>query len=487
MPRSALKALLLICALASGCAEPVAEPQKTIDDAVAALGGVTKINSVRQLQVAGEGKLGNLGQDLTPEAATQTFTVTGYKRSFDIEKSQSRIEQTRTPDFVYFQGQDKQTLVTGIDGEVGYNIGANGATTRTTNVAARERLSEMYQHPLTLLQVALEGSTLLANPRTEGSERLVDMNTNDGFTYTLAIDASSHLPTRIQTKTDQPNLGDVVIETKCSDYVDVDGLKLPSHLVTTTDGVMTSDIKLSSQTVNGAPFDIAAPAAAKSAAVPGTPAPAIAVTEVAPGVWWLAGQSHHSVVVEFADHLTLIEVPQSEARTLAVIAKARELRPDKPLTEAISTHHHFDHSAGLRAAVSQGLTIIAQAKSEAFYTSAAQRPHTIAPDVLAKAPKPIAFRAVGDDLTLSDTSRSMTLYHITGSAHADTMLVAYLPRERVLVEADLFTPGATVNAFAGNLQENINRLGLRIDRIVPLHGVIAPYTDLPKATHATTN
>ncbi len=44
---------------------------------------------------------------------------------------------------------------------------------------------------------------------------------------------------------------------------------------------------------------------------------------VAASVWWLAGQSHHSALVELSDRLLLIEAPQSEARTLAVIAKAR--------------------------------------------------------------------------------------------------------------------------------------------------------------------
>src|SRR5207247_87139 len=108
----------------------------------------------------------------------------------------------------------------------------------------------------------------------------------------------------------------------------------------------------------------------------GPPPAVVTVEEVAPGVWFLAGQSHHSVVVEFADHLTLIEAPQNDVRALAVIAKARTLRPDKPLTEVINTHHHFDHSGGLRAAVSEGLTIYTRRGNVAFYQTALTRPHT---------------------------------------------------------------------------------------------------------------
>ncbi len=72
----------------------------------------------------------------------------------------------------------------------------------------------------------------------------------------------------------------------------------------------------------------------------------VTVEEVAPGVWFLAGQSHHSVVVAFKDRLVMIEAPQSEARSLAAIARARELRPGTPLTHLVMSHHHFDHSTG---------------------------------------------------------------------------------------------------------------------------------------------
>ena len=102
-----------------------------------------------------------------------------------------------------------------------------------------------------------------------------------------------------------------------------------------------------------------APADAASAPVPPPPAPpTVAVEELGRGIWLLAGGSHHSVLVEFNDHLKLIEAPQTDDRVLAVIAKARELRPNKPLTHVINTHHHFDHSGGIRAAISKGLTVI---------------------------------------------------------------------------------------------------------------------------------
>ena len=64
--------------------------------------------------------------------------------------------------------------------------------------------------------------------------------------------------------------------------------------------------------------------------------------------------------IEFNDHITLFEAYASEANAVAIIAKARTLVPGKPVTELIVSHHHFDHSGGLRAAVSEGLEVITQ-------------------------------------------------------------------------------------------------------------------------------
>src|SRR5262249_1780866 len=152
--------------------------------------------------------------------------------------------------------------------------------------------------------------------------------------------------------TDNVNLGDVAIETSFGEYQDVNGLKLPARLTTKLDKYQTADIKVAKQTVDGDVGDLKAPPAAASAAPIAGPPPAKGTAEeVAKGVWFLAGQSHHSVLAEFGDHLVLIEAPQNDTRALAVIAKARELRPGKSVTQVVNTHHHFDHSGGLRAAV----------------------------------------------------------------------------------------------------------------------------------------
>jgi glyoxylase-like metal-dependent hydrolase (beta-lactamase superfamily II) len=480
MKPNVFRALVFSAAATVACTRATPE-QQVINDAAAALGGRDRILAVKTLVIDGDGANGNLGQDLTPERAVQTFTLTNYKRETDVAGVRTRVEQTRTPTFPYFQGQQPQRQILGVAGDVGYNVAPDGSATRVPAAVAKDRRVEIFHHPLTLVRAALAPDATLANARTANGQRVVDVTTN-GMTFTLATDATSNLPTRVVSMADNLNLGDVAIETAFADYQDVGGLKLPARLTTTTDRVMTADIRATKQTVDGPTSDLAAPpAAAAAAAGSSTPPATVTVQEVAKGIWWLAGQSHHSVAVEFADHLTLIESPQNDTRALAVIAKARELRPNKPLTTVIVTHHHFDHSGGVRAAVSEGLAVIAHKSTAAFFQNAMTRPHTIVPDTLSKSQKPLKLEAVDEELELKDAMQTLELYHIAGSPHADSLLMAYFPRQRILVEADVFTPGAAVAPYAANLMENVTKRKLRVDTIVPIHGTIAPFADLQKA------
>src|SRR4029079_9152575 len=165
---------------------------------------------------------------------------------------------------------------------------------------------------------------------------------------------------------------------------------------------------------------------------------------------------------------------------LAVIAKPRELRPHTPLTQVINSHHHFDHSGGIRAAVAEGLEVVTHKANAGFFQDAATRAHSLSPDALAKVQKPLKVTPVDDELTLGDTTRTLQLFHVIGNPHADTLLMAYLPRERLLIEVDAYSPGSAAHPFAANLIENVTRRNLKVDRIVPLHGTVVPHAELLK-------
>lgn len=475
MKRMGLFALFAAVTMAA-CSQATPE-QQIVNDAAEALGGADRILAVKTLVLEGEGTQYNLGQDVTPDASGQTFTVTGARYAVDVAGGRTRFEMTRRPNFTFFQGPQAQRLVQGLDGAVAYNVAASGAVARAPEAVANERRMGIFHHPITAVRAALDPMATLANPHTEGNESMVDVTTASGVAFMLAIDSTTKLPTRVMSRTDNTNLGDVVMETRFADYQDAGGLQSPTTFTLRLDDFTTAEYRIAKQAVDGDTGDLAAPADAAKATPP--PPPTVAVEELARGIWYLAGGSHHSVLVEFADHMTLIEAPQSDARSLAVIARAREVNPKKPLTELVNSHHHFDHSGGIRAAIAEGLTIITHQGNVALFENMAKRAHTVVPDTLAKSPKPAMITGIGQDTTLSDSTMTVQLLPYSGP-HSETMLIAYFPRERILVEADVYNPGGQVFMFAGHFMEELKKRTLRIDRIVPLHAKVAPYAQFVK-------
>ncbi|HWI17137.1 MAG TPA: MBL fold metallo-hydrolase [Vicinamibacterales bacterium] len=467
----------LVVALAGCSSTPKTAEQQFLDDTMTAIGGRANIDALRSIVIEGTGVNYNLGQDMKPEAATQTFELTGYKRQIDIASNRQLIEQVRTPKFTYFQGPQPQKQVQALEGEVAFNVSESGQSSRLQAWAERDRRSEFLHHPATALKVAASPGVSIANVRTTGAVRQADFTLGDR-TWTLTIDAGG-LPLSVSHRSYHANLGDVVITTTFANYQEVSGLKLPTHLVTKVDDFTTAEIRVTTQAIN-TPFT--APEGVNAAAVKPavTPTPNVTAERVGTGVWLLAGQSHHSVLVEFADHLMLIDAPQSEARTLAVIAKAKDTVKNKPLTQLVTTHHHFDHTAGLRAAIAEGMSVFTHAGNKEWVENMARRPHTLAPDALTKSATRLVVETVDDEREVKDASQTVMLYHVAGNPHSDTMLMAYIPRDRLIIEVDAFSPGSAVQPYAPNLLENIQKRSLRVDKIVPLHGAIAPFSELVK-------
>jgi glyoxylase-like metal-dependent hydrolase (beta-lactamase superfamily II) len=201
----------------------------------------------------------------------------------------------------------------------------------------------------------------------------------------------------------------------------------------------------------------------------------------------LAGGSHNSVAIEFSDFVTVIEAPLNEERSLAVIDEVKRLIPGKPIRYLVNTHHHVDHSGGLRTYVAEGATIVTHQMNRPFYEQMFREPRVVNADKLSQNPREAMFETLTDRHTLADGARTLELYHIQGNGHNDGILMAYLPRERLLIEADVFTPPpadapppANVSVYTQNLDENIQRLRLNVERILPIHGRIVGMPELQK-------
>ena len=167
-----------------------------------------------------------------------------------------------------------------------------------------------------------------------------------------------------------------------------------------------------------------------------------------------------------------------QLRGLAVIAEAKKAIPNKPIKYVVNTHAHFDHASGLAPFAADGSTIITHANNKTFLEKALSGPRTLVGDTLAKAGKKPKVESAGDKRVLKDETHTIELYHIKDLAHSDGMLVAYLPKEKILFTGDFNIPGAgqpPAPAIA-TLIQNVERLKLDFEGHVLVH---APNPDRP--------
>jgi len=482
-----LRNLSIAIALSAAIVYAQTPEQKLIASAADALGGKARIQSIKTIVIEGGGSSPNMGQNPTPDAPLPLWKVTEFKRTLDLTNGRMRVEQHRVAQFPFALATDVRQNQS-IDGDVAWNTNPDGKTQRAGGAAPEDRRIDMLDNPVVIIRATLDPAVKLSNLRKRKGQQLVDLTTPQGDKLTLAIDASTHLPTSVEWMTSSDNLGDIVNTTTFSDYETVDGVKLPKHYLSKIDfrNWVSGDLQVSKNAVDGTIPDLAAPAAVKAATVQPPPPTNVTAESVGKGVWWLAGSGgHRSVVFEFDDHLTLFEAPASEARSKAVIDKARTLVPGKPLTEVIVSHHHFDHTGGLRTAVAEGLTVITEKGNEAFFKEMVARKATLHPDELARNPKPLKVKLVDDELVLKDKSQEVDLYHVKNNIHSPLLLMAWLPQQKIFVQGDLYDAAWTQHPWGDNYQENLTLRHIDFDKDVPIHGRIQTRAEELAAIAAT--
>lgn len=450
---------------------------------------------LKSIQYSGTGHWYQFGQAPNPTSAWPQFDVSSYTATINYDTSSERVQivrkQTVEPKRLRPEPVEQKPDQY-VSANYSWNLApAPGAAPDSTlkpqnqPAALEERVTEIWSTPQGFLKAA-EANSAKSKPVKGG----VEVSFTAGKNYYVGLINNKNQVEKVKTWIDNPILGDTPIEYAYSDYKDFNGVSFPGTILRKQGGYPVLALAVSDVKAN-AEANITVPTEISSA-----PAPVVTVTseELAPGVFYLKGGTHHSVAIEQGDHVVLVEAPLNEERSLAVIAKVQEILPGKPIKFLINTHHHFDHSGGLRTYVDAGATIVTHKLNESYYKKAWAAPHKINPDKLALSKKPAKFKTFTDKLVLADASRPVEIHQIAGSGHNDAFALIYLPNEKVLVEADAFTPVAagaplptSVNPYSVNLYDNIKRLNLDVKQIAALHGPRVTTVDDLKAAIGVSN
>lgn len=472
---------------------PGTSARQAVDAAAAALGGADRLRALRNMTLIGYGQYAyqNGGGNITslPGAPQKLIAANDYRRVYDLQNGRMLHQERRNDLFPFaaYGGHSFALARQGLDGAVAYNINEMGQATRGGD--ARDRRMWMHTNPVVAVRGVLDGATTVSNRRQEGDLTLVDLALREGDTLTMAIRPPANLPAWIRWSGPNVNLGEVAYTTHFYGYVPYNGVRLPLGYTTKLDWRDVDVLKLY---VDGYLIDVqidnlaAPPAAAPGqggagrgrGAGAGAPAGGqIQVTPIARGVWRFTGGT---MAIEFADHITLFEAGGGPDRVRTVVAMARQLVPAKPVTQLIQTHHHFDHTAGLRQAIAEGLTIISRRDNGVIFAEMAVHRAPNFPDDLEKNRKPLSFIPVDDHLQLKDSTMTVDIYHVIANNHMADGVFAYIPEHKIMMEGDIATAAEDLQWWGDSWLENIAYRGIDVEKNVPVHMDVMTFEEVVK-------
>ena len=518
--------LMLLTFVASAQQVPAGylDPRPVLQAAARAIG----TDNLKCVTIAGTAYAGMVGQQRMNDKGVdwpRGEPLANYTRTMNWETRTMKEEFDRKPglnpaSWKYGLGwvdgtppQQNPHQVFMVNGAYGWHMdGSTGSPVPAVPEDAERWQLDMWLNPHGFLKAAMLPG---ANPKAIWRWELGEMG-RDGPTTTpekvtvvsitvmgkYRVDATinkENMLQRIHTWVPDPVLGDMNYEHEFTNasYIDMGGgMKFPTDWHSHQgwdDNYQSQSINAGHNGFGGSMKDIRPNACADTVAVPDVVRQAtfpvrVETQRLAEGVYLLGGASHNSVAVEFKDYVAVIEAPLDEKRSLAVIEEVVKLVPGKPIRYVVNTHQHHDHIGGLRTFMHIGATIVTHWRNFSFYTRDVLNyaPRTLQPDMVSLWPptelaEGYQYEQVTENYVLSDGTRNLNLYYVQPLQHAEGMLMAYLPSEKMVIESDLVDthvplPSAPTPANT-TFYNQVQRLKLDVATIVPIHGRPIPWRD----------
>jgi hypothetical protein len=459
--------------------------------------GADNLNSI---QYSGSGMVAAVGQAYSPEDDYPRFDVTSYTRTIDYDVKSSKEDLIRRQGDNPPRGgggtpiKGEQHRMSLVAGNSAWDVNDDKIAPQPADVEIRQLEIWLTAHGCVKAGLASENPT--ATPVTLANNTkvtVVSFMVMNKYRINITVNAQNMVE-RVQSWIPNPFFGDMLVEHRYTEYKDYNGVKVPG-LIHSHRGQFrlnvahnSSEYKITNAQPNLKVAAFVVPNEVKQASA--KPAP-VESQKLADGVFLIGGGGYNSVAVEFKDFIAVVEAPLNEDRSLAVIAQVQKLIPNKPIQYVVNTHFHFDHSGGLRTYAAMGTTIVTHQANHDFYDHVLldPRPKTLAPDLLSTQypwfrGRELVMETVSQyqKYVISDGVRNLDVYAIdaansldAGLLHSANMLIAYLPTEKILINADMYSPAAEGTQPAPDngmkiLLKNIQRLKIDVRTHVPIHG-----------------
>ena len=497
--RSAL--LVGVCASVAACSGPPSS-RRVAEDALAAMGGKDKVEAIRTLTMSGgTGTRLRLGQTRHVTDTEAPGQLTEVVEIADLTNNRASLDyQLKNGDFTQHR---HEILTKRGDKPVGIEIVPNRPIIATSPSGlfswGTQNSPEflLRRNVVTIVLAAVDSASdgQAADQSFNGkAAKAVAVKTKAGEDATVYFDPDSRLPAGYEVLDTETMLGDVPAQYTFADYKTVDGVTLPHHITIRKGGQDYSEVQFASIVINDPAADKAleipesASQEADRAIAAGDFSP-VAITKVADGVYFARAYSHNSLIVEFPTWLAVVEAPYTEAQTKTLLRLAAEQFPGKPVKYAAVTHHHYDHTGGVRGIAAAGATLLVEQGHAAALRQILDARHTHPQDELdarrnAQPPAPTGSMEVYEgQRVIADGKQRLELHAFNGSPHVEPMVLAYVPGAGVLFQSDLWFPGTggAGTPAARQLLESVRTLGLKVKTNVGGHGGVGPFMELVTA------
>ena len=466
-----------------------AQARGVLDRAVEAIGGAEALRSIEVVRLQLDGETWPRLQMTTPEPP---FEPGSLHETLLIDFKNNRLLLEQRGAGAGFENHNT-ILIKGGEG-VNYDHRAHTATPIPGAQSSQQQFVQYYRRlPNLLLRQAIDRTNTL---RYLGPDTF-NGKPHEAFTFVMPdtqqvavyVDSASGLVSKYELIFVDPLVGEEGSEIVFGGYASQGKHRVPTTWTNQQAGGDVSRFKVQAEinpAVTEASFAVAAKDYLRVDALPDNLDEN--VEKLADGVYVIqnvAGQNQNTLAVEFKDYIVAVEAPGSSDGADKVIARIKQAIPGKPIRYVAVTHHHGDHIGGLRSFIADGAVVVATPGNRKVIEAMAAAPQV---DRLAKAPrKPEFLFLEGGKRVLTDGSQTLELYDIGPNPHAKEMVIAYLPKQRVLFQGDMFfaspnnapagPPQSVTVSFAKRLQD----LGLKVDKIASVHGRTATSEEFAKA------